>query len=256
MRELAERIPDTEQFLALEPEELGAKLLFVLRQRIKKGDKSVHLGNFLNGMTVTGNRVSDFWSVEEHEEEIKVAICEAWAWLEAQGMLIPSPDRNGQHGFRILSRRAHQYEDETEFANSRVARILPKEVLHPRIADKVWCAFVRGDFDVAVFQAMKGVEVFVREATRLPDTCIGRVLMQEAFKPEGGVLTDMDMGKDEKAARMQLFSGAIGAYKNPNSHRDVHMNDPQEAMEVIMLANHLMRIVDARKPSYVSGVAG
>ncbi len=115
MQDLAERIPDTEQFLVLESEELGAKLLFVLRQRIKKGGKSVHLGNFLNDMTVTGNRkrVSDIWSVEKFEkseEEIKVAICEAWAWLEAQGMLIPSPDINGQHSFRILSRRAHQYE--------------------------------------------------------------------------------------------------------------------------------------------------
>lgn len=93
---------------------------------------------------------------------------------------------------------------------------------------------------------MKAVEVYVREAAGAGNEVIGVRLMRDAFKPEGGVLTDPASESGERTARMELFAGAIGSYKNPNSHRDVNMEDPTEAVEIIMLANHLMKIVDAR----------
>lgn len=246
MRDLAQAIPDVDLLLALQPEELATKLLFILGLRLEQPHtRSIHLGNALNEtIGVFGNDAP--WPIAR-AEEVKVAISEAWLYLVAQGMIIPSPDGNGVNGFSILSRRARAFENEAAFARHQTSRLLPKEILHERIADRVWSAFVRAEYDGAVFQAMKAVEVYVREVGGYGHDLIGTRLMQEAFKPDGGTLTDAGAEAGERVARMQLFCGAIGSYKNPNSHRDVNMDDPTEALEIIMLANHLMKIVDARK---------
>lgn len=79
--------------------------------------------------------------------------------------------------------------------------------------------------------------------------------MRTAFRPAEkkgppvtpGPLTDKQLPAAEQEAMANLFAGAIGLYKNPQSHRHVPTH-PEDAAEVIVFASQLLRIVDRLKP--------
>jgi len=66
--------------------------------------------------------------------------------------------------------------------------------------------------------------------------------MRKAFNIDNGPLRDQNAIPAERQALSDLFAGAIGSYKNPHSHRNVAVNDPDEAAEMIVLASHLRLI--------------
>ena len=83
----------------------------------------------------------------------------------------------------------------------------------------------------------------MRTASNLPEDLIGIQLMRKAFHPQNGPLADGARVEAEREAAMHLFSGAIGTFKNPSSHRNVSYST-QETADLIRLANYLIRWVD------------
>ena len=126
--------------------------------------------------------------------------------------------------------------------------LLPEYQFHPVITQKVSPKFIQGDYDTAVFQAFKQVEIAVRKAGNYTEKDIGVPLMRTAFRKATGNLTDPNQQEAEQEAIAHLFAGAIGYCKNPASHREVEIT-AEEAVELITFASYLLRIVDSRRQS-------
>ncbi len=237
MSSIYELLPDHEALLNLEVEELAWVVLEYLHS-LSQDSSQFSLYNFSLPHTVAEYP-------GEYQKDITNALREAWMYLNREGFTVPKP---GFHPDMVsIARKGERVRNADALESYRKANLLPKQLLHSSIAEDIMSNFLRGKYDTAIFEAFKAVEVAVRNASGYTEK-YGINLMRQAFKVENGPLTDQNEPKAEREAVQHLFAGAIGLYKNSHSHRNVPVT-AEEAVEIIMFASHLLRIVDSRSPT-------
>lgn len=236
---LRDAIADPNLLPALPVEEAAGILLSVIAEDTLNNGM-VNLGQFTQEV--------ERWSgLHHHNQQLcRQAIAESFWWLHNNNLIIPSPSQAGSTSWFEITRRGAEIVQEGNFEKFRQATSFPRTILHPQIAVVAWPSYLRGDFETAIFTAFKEVEVAVRDAARLDADAVGTRLMRTAFDKNTGPLTDYDLIEGEREAQAHFFAGAIGSYKNPSSHRRVSHADPIAAGELLMLASHMMRVLDDR----------
>jgi uncharacterized protein (TIGR02391 family) len=115
--------------------------------------------------------------------------------------------------------------------------------LHPKIADRCQSSFMARKYDSAVLEAFKAVEEAVREKAAAPATEFGVALVSYAMNPKNPRLLFSAIPAEQEGYHA-LFRGAIGALKNPLSHRSIGHSDPVRVFEHLAFASLLMRLID------------
>ena len=248
-RTLLSVLPNPEDLLALGAEDLGGVVLELAPGVIQNGAFSID-----DLLASVFPRIGPSYPQGTHRP-VMLALAEALSCLTNQGLIVRDPTQLAN--WYVITRQGKALRTRADVDAFRKGRVLPVELLQPTLAEKVRPLFLRGDHDVALFQALKVVEVAVRNAANAkganyPDDLVGVKLMRKAFHPEGGPLTDASLVIAEREGDMALFAGAIACAKNPPGHRDFDVS-PQEAARLIVFASHLLSIVEQRSPPAFKG---
>ena len=237
MATLYDLLPDVASILALEPEELAGLGLELITAVDSNSPSRLHSTSFTSLETLGSFPQQD-------RESIQYVMAEGWNWLIREGLIAPRPgDTSGWH---FLTRRGKQLKNRKGLAAYANSVLLPRATLHPAIVESCWPAFIRGDYDTAVFQAFRELEVAIRNAGAFKPEDYGVVMARKAFHETNGLLTDHSKPAAEREALANLMAGALGSYKNPHSHRKVQLG-AEEASEMVVLSSHLLKIVESRR---------
>lgn len=240
MTPLRSLVPEGEAVAGMPPSDLAGYVLEVLMSATQQERGVWNRRNFC--MQVVREYAQPG---ETGDEMIGVACSSSWAWLEANGFIARHPEQDSE--WYLPTRLGKALRNHRELHQFMTSEQLPEGFLHPELLTHVRPLFFQARFETAVFEAFKALEVAIRTTAHLGHELVGVPLVSRAFHPEDGPLTDQEAEKGERVALMNLMAGAIGSYKNPASHRRIEI-EAKEARDMIVLASHLLKIVEARRP--------
>jgi len=109
--------------------------------------------------------------------------------------------------------------------------------------------YVDGHYAQAVEEAYKCLNHTVKVKSKLSSD--GADLMQQVFSEKSPVLRLNDLRtmsqRDEQTGYMMILAGCMRGIRNPRAHESGLWDSPDTALEFLVWANHLMKVVDRAK---------
>ena len=104
----------------------------------------------------------------------------------------------------------------------------------------------------AVEEAFKCLNNLTKEKSGMTNKD-GADLMNQVFSANNPILRLNKFGskseKDEQLGYMQIYAGSMTGIRNPRAHEHDLRDDPKVALELLVIANHLMRKLDSATQS-------
>jgi uncharacterized protein (TIGR02391 family) len=120
-------------------------------------------------------------------------------------------------------------------------------VTESELRDETRQLFMDGHYPQAVEEGFKYLNNLVKRRTG--NTADGAALMTTAFSLKGPLLRlgtlKSQSQKDQQLGYMQILAGCMTGIRNPRAHEHKHLDDPRNAVELLGLCNHLVRIVNS-----------
>lgn len=145
------------------------------------------------------------------------------------------PDHTNWY-YYILPRHSKQFEDGSLWQN--FPQIMPYAIIDTRITDLALSFFKNPDG--SLLAGYRRLEDFIRSRTGIQN--IGVKLFTEAFGGTSPKLRWRQVGESERIGRINLFTGAYMAHRNPRGHREPKREYVFRLMTEFLLLNHLFHL--------------
>lgn len=110
--------------------------------------------------------------------------------------------------------------------------------------------FFNGHYALAVEEAHKCLNNEVKSRSK-NTTADGAGLMKTVFSLNNPILKINELRtrsqQDQQLGYMEILAGCMTGIRNPRAHEHKYLDEPNTALELLVLANHLMEIVSNAK---------